>query len=249
MLYLCLLFAGCLHHSFSEPPKQTVLLNSVATLPCPHATGDVTWSRFNKSGKEVTLISIKNGQENRPDKRFGSLANGSLVITKVQYSDTSMYLCNKKHTVYLEVVNSTAQTGGKVPVTPGNVGPGRGLEPDTENQQPSDSWKIPVGVVIGVTLVLSAILTLRFCSGKRSETNTSVENTAVEGIYEEIEDGNIDVESPYYWSTITETPNTSTSPSTNLYSTVNKVKTKGVCREEGVYSLAQNPLQTGNISS
>uniref|UniRef100_A0A8P4GKG7 Uncharacterized protein n=1 Tax=Dicentrarchus labrax TaxID=13489 RepID=A0A8P4GKG7_DICLA len=65
LFYLFVLLAGgfCL----SNPPSVTVLQNSVATLPCPHKMGDVTWTRF-KGGKEVILV--KNGKLETSDERF-----------------------------------------------------------------------------------------------------------------------------------------------------------------------------------
>ncbi|XP_040002245.1 uncharacterized protein LOC120800300 isoform X3 [Xiphias gladius] len=208
LLYLCLLFAGCLRLSFTDSIK-TVQNNTLATLQCPLATGNVSWSRY--------------------------VNDPNVVVPK-------------------------AQPEARAPVTLRNEGPDRSREAaaggaDTENQRPSDLWKIPVGVVIGATLVLLVFFALRFCSEKRAERETNVVKAVTEVIYEEIEDGNVqprrepDVESPYYWSSIIETPNTSTSPNTNaLYTSVNKLKAKGRGNEECVYSVAQIPLQTRNVS-
>lgn len=227
-----------------------MLQNTVATLPCLHPDGNVTWSRY-VHGEKVTLVTIKNGHERSTNKRYGSLVNYSLVITNVKSNDSAMYFCNGKE-IYLEVTtdpNMVAPNdqpeGGNVPVTQMNDRLGFDLEPgqrgtDATAERASDVWKVFVGAVIGVALVLLAILTLRFCSKKRAETNTK--KTVTEVIYEEIGNGNMqqmresDVECPYSCTSIFETSNASTAAAGHLY-TVNKLKTKGRSDEECVYSL------------
>ncbi|KAM7394786.1 hypothetical protein PAMP_021569 [Pampus punctatissimus] len=262
LLYLYLLLAGCLCHSFPAPPVKVVLQNTEATLPCPHPEGDVTWSRY-INGEKVTLVKVKNDHKSSMNERYRSLANYSLLIVNVKDTDSSMYDCNGKK-IYLDVttdpnmvVPNAELEGGNIPVTQindrlgGFLGPGqkgKAAASDAE-QQSSDIWKVPVGAVIGAALMLLAILTLRFCSKKRTGRNINVEKTVNEVIYEEIENDNMqqrresDVECPYYWTSITEIPDTSTPPTDNLYATVNKLKTKGHGDEQCVYSLAQNPLK------
>ncbi|XP_032364990.1 uncharacterized protein LOC116679452 [Etheostoma spectabile] len=247
-LYL-LLLAGCFSCSSTDIPTVKVQQNTVATLPCPHKKGDVTWSRF-RHGNPVILVTIKNGEETISDKRYGSLADNSLVITNVRSSDTATYFCNKTR-VYLDVVtspNGGTPSAGNVPVTQRNSGPG-----STENQQPSGVWKMAVGVVVGAVSVLLAIFTLRFFLKKRSERSTRNDNSDKTGtnepIYEEIEANEGEdsyFESPYYRTSISEPPSASTIPSNNLYSAVTKPTAKGCSGETGVYSLAQHPLQTGS---
>ncbi|XP_034722323.1 uncharacterized protein LOC117941401 [Etheostoma cragini] len=251
-LYL-LLLAGCFCCSSTVIPTVTVQQNTVATLPCPHKKGDVTWSRY-RHGNPVILVTIKNGEETISDKRYGSLADNSLVITNVTPLDTTTYLCNNTR-VYLDVVtppNVGTPSAGNVPVTQRNNGPG-----STENQQPSGFWKMSVCVVVGAVLVLLVIFTLRFFLKKRSERNTRNDNSDKTGtnepIYEEIEANEEQrrgmgsyFESPYYRTSISEPPSASTPPSNNLYSAVTKPTAKGCSGETGVYSLAQHPLQTGN---
>ncbi|XP_054483581.1 uncharacterized protein LOC129117002 isoform X2 [Anoplopoma fimbria] len=77
-LYLYFFLAGCFCYSSNAIPEVTVMQNKVATLPCPCGKGNVTWSRF-INGKKVTLVKIKNGVEERFDKRYGSLADNSLT--------------------------------------------------------------------------------------------------------------------------------------------------------------------------
>ncbi|XP_034721701.1 uncharacterized protein LOC117940569 isoform X1 [Etheostoma cragini] len=229
-LYLFLLFllllAGSFCVSLNDIPTVKVQQNTVATLPCPHKKGDVTWSRY-RHGNPLILVTIKNGEEKRSDKRYGSLADNSLVISHVMPLDTTMYFCNKTR-VFLEVItppNRGATSTGNVPVAPCL----------TENQQPSGFWKMSVGVMVGVVvgavLVLLVIFTLRFFLKKRTERSTRNDNSDTpvtdEPIYEEMNRGqprwrDSYFESPSYWTIISEPPSTSTPPSNNLYSAVTK---------------------------
>lgn len=238
---------------FADVLQINVLQNTVATLPCPHAEGDISWTHLSNS-KHVTLVSIKNGIKNTLHQRYDLLANKSLVIRNVEPSDERMYFCNQRKTAYLKVTTDP----NMVPVTPRNDGLGFGLGPgqkgdaaDSENQQPSDFWKVPVGVVVGAALALLVVLTLRLCSKLKTQTNSNLDKTETEVIYEEIEAGEekprrgSEVESPYYWTSISDAPSSSTPPNNNLYSQVNKLRTKGRSSGECVYYLAQNPAQTG----
>ena len=175
---------------FTDTSTFNVLQNTMATLPCPHKKGDVTWSRY-RDGDLVILVNITNGEEKRSHKRYGSQADNSLVIINVAPFDTAMYWCNKTQ-VFLKVItppNVVAPSAGNIPVTQRNNGLGF-----TENQQPSVFWKVAVGVVVGVVvgamLVLLVILTLRFCFKNRTERRTRNNNldksVADETIYEEM---------------------------------------------------------------
>lgn len=231
----------------------TALQNSQATLPCHDTKENVTWTRYlNGNGNRLTLVRIKNGKEEILDKNFGSLADKSLVIKKVSASDSLTYLCNEKQ-VYLKVTTDPNMVdAGNVRQRNDGLGFGlgpdeKGIAADAENQHSSDFWKIPVGAVVGAALMLLSVLTMRLISKKRRETNANVDKSGTEVIYEEIEAGTqqprreSDVESPYYWTSISEIPSTSTSPNDNLYSTVNKLKT------ECVYYLAEDPTQSGKV--
>ncbi|XP_069578184.1 uncharacterized protein [Brachyistius frenatus] len=243
-LYFYFLLMGCFCLNSADVTKQTVLQHTAATLPCPHAKGNVSWTRY-RSSKLVTLVSIINGLDRRTDKRFSSLADNALYISNVEVLDTSMYMCNGRQTVYLEVTTDTNIVPKARPED--EAGGEHVLDSDQKKQQYSDLWKVPVGVVIGASLVLFSILILRFCSAKRAGRNTSEDQNVNEVIYEDIKDlgeqlrRESGVESPYSWSTITEPPNTCTPLDAHLYSTVNKVKAEG--REACVYFLAQNPPQ------
>nr|XP_019967278.1 PREDICTED: uncharacterized protein LOC109646025 [Paralichthys olivaceus] len=232
LFVLCLLFTGGNCPNVPDVRKTMVQLNSVATLPCPHAAGDVSWTRL-INGDHVILVTITNGQEDRRDKRCGSLVDKSLVIFNVRSSDSAWYFCNRRPTAYLEVTTDLT-------VTPGHDRPGFVLETDhsgtdSEDRQ-SDLWKILVGVVIGAALVL-LVFTLRLCLGRRADRNRDTPEAEV--IYEDIRPP--DGDTPYNWSSVTEASNWTVS------STVNELKVKGRCTDtECVYSFVQNPPQTGN---
>ena len=124
---------------------QTALLDYTAALSCPHADGDVTWSR-KINGEIVPLLSIRGGQETRLSDRYGSLADGALVIRKVQDSDETVYLCNGKKTVYLKVNTGSSEAAPPEDESLASTGSDNlnvDLEPDREGgasdiQRPSD---------------------------------------------------------------------------------------------------------------
>ncbi|KAM3623361.1 uncharacterized protein V6R79_010166 [Siganus canaliculatus] len=260
LLYISVLLTGCLCHSITVPPKEIALQGSMVTLPCPQKQGDVSWRRV-RQGVKVTLVSIKNGNEKVFDKRYGSLADNSLVIRNVTPSDETMYFCNDK-TIYLEVTTDPHKSN----LNAGNVTPRNnrldlsfGLTEEdaageAKSQHPSDFWKVAAGIVIGAALVLLVVFALRYLSKKRGGVNQfthTVDKTSTEVIYEEIGTGEeqlrreTDVESPYYWTPASNASCSTTAPNDNQYSTVNKLKAKVCNTEECVYYLAQSPAQTG----
>lgn len=217
----------------------------MAVLPCPHKKGDISWSRF-INGEKILLVSFKNGRETRTDKRFGYQADNSLVIMKVEPSDSGMYFCNQSQ-IYLEVTTDPSA----VTLRPGgrglDLGPGReGDAADTENQQSSDLWKVLAGVIVAVSLALLSVFTWRICS-RRTRVTKTTSRTRDEEIYDDIgaaeeqPRGGSD-EEPHYWTSETQSP--ITTPDNHLYSTINRLETNS--GEQQVYYLAQNPAQAGN---
>ncbi|MEQ2285609.1 hypothetical protein AMECASPLE_033731 [Ameca splendens] len=244
LLFVCFLLAGSFCHS-TGIRNQTVFLNTNASLPCSHAHGDVTWSRY-RNMKRKTLVSITKGVVDIPDKRFGLQADGALLIRNVDFSDESMYLCNLKQEVYLKVISDSNEQipkdGPGDRAAPGKDEPVVRLESEqkeaaAEIQHSSDSWKIPVGVVLGAALLLLMFLALRVWSSKRAEIRNSKENVS-EVVYEEIQDTDqlqdSELECRYY-STIMDGANSSTPSEPHLYSSVNRLRVEGWSR------VAQNP--------
>ncbi|XP_060918899.1 uncharacterized protein LOC132993215 [Labrus mixtus] len=254
-LLFCLL-AGCSSYCCADVKEVFASQRETVTLPCPVKSGDVTWKHLTGSHEGKTLVTIQNGEEKITNKnKYGSLADNSLVIKKVEASDYRMYFCNK-HQVYLQETAdpNTLPDAGNEPknqgldfhLEPGQKGVPAGDEAASGDES-SDLWKVPVGVLIGAALVLFAVFTLRFCSRRKTETHSNVDKT-MEVIYEEIEGvgeqsvRESDVESPYYSSCIRETPNTTTTwTNDHLYSSVNKLRSNGDGRHECVYNLAQDP--------
>ncbi|MEQ2193048.1 hypothetical protein XENOCAPTIV_022472, partial [Xenoophorus captivus] len=109
-------------------------------------------------------------------------------------------------------------------------------EAAAEIQHSSDSWKIPVGVVLGAALLLLMFLALRVWSSRRAEIRNSKENVS-EVVYEELQDTHqlqdSELESRYY-STIMDGANSSTPSEPHLYSSVNRLRVEGWsrCRPE-----------------
>lgn len=202
---------------------------TMATLTCPQAYTDVSWTRY-RNGEKITLASIKNGREIIPDKRFALQADKSLVIMKVNLSDSGMYQCNFKK-IYLNVmtIGSTLDPNGK------------NAADESGDQTSPEIWKTAAGIAVGAVLALLSIVTLILCLKWRGQKNQN--QTVAEVVYEEVKHVEEEpwLENPYVY--ISETADTSTATVSDLYSKVNK------WREECVYSLAQTSPQTGSLGS
>ncbi|XP_026215162.1 uncharacterized protein LOC113161638 [Anabas testudineus] len=244
LLYLYCLLAGrvCLSVSGQKTKPESevrVLEKTTAVLSCPDKTAPVTWSRV-QGGETVTLV--KNGHVETTDGRFRTQEDGSLVITDVKDSDTSMYQCNRKY-VYLNV--SKVQPEGEVtprndeldpgpdPSEPDPSGPDHS-GPDPENHPSSDWWKVPVGVFVGSSLVVLVLVALRFWSKLKTEREPRVKKTVTEVIYQEIEDEQKrdPGDQSLVYTAISVAPSSSSVPRPN--------------GDECVYSLLQNSVQKGN---
>lgn len=230
------------HHHFcflfTEIPRVTALQHSDAVLTCPHAQGDVTWSRSTSTGDLLKFLTVRDGLVWSSEQRFGSRENHQLVIRNVVQSDTSLYLCNGRTTVYLEVTVGPKDQ----PVTPRceQKGTAAGVEPP-----PSDSWKVPVAVLGGAALVLLSMLTLRLWKARKAARSAS--GVEAEVVYEEIGNRHVEpgltaaqVESPYCCSEI-RAPALTPPP---LYSTVHKTTPGARAADPCVYYLTQSPSQT-----
>ncbi|KAK2918412.1 hypothetical protein Q8A73_002783 [Channa argus] len=184
MFHLYVLLAGSLCHTvtgqFLPPPSVTVLQDTTAVIPCPDPRPDVTWSCF-IHGATVTLVSVKDGQKQKTDKRFELQADNSLVINNVKSDDTSLYLCNGKQ-VYLNVVtnSSVKETQPEGKVTPRNKEvdlesdqSGTAAAGDTVDQPSSDLccsfYYVKVVAVVCAALLLLSISTLKFCSKTKTQ--------------------------------------------------------------------------------
>ncbi|XP_067333237.1 uncharacterized protein [Channa argus] len=79
------------------------------SLPCPQPMEPkVTWSRKTNGHKEDILTAHDRDEKhiNDPDKRFSSLADKSLHISRAAVSDSGTYFCNNKKAVELTVIPS-----------------------------------------------------------------------------------------------------------------------------------------------
>ncbi|XP_065804563.1 uncharacterized protein [Labrus bergylta] len=76
-------------------------------LPCPHPVDKVKWSR-EKNGKKTDLMTVEGEKETKhisdPYKYYSSLADKSLRIRRVMFSDDGRYLCNDEAAVDLTVI-------------------------------------------------------------------------------------------------------------------------------------------------
>ncbi|KAM8878158.1 uncharacterized protein AB9W97_014136 [Spinachia spinachia] len=223
LLPLVLVLTGGFCSSGGGAPPWTVLQGTEATLPCPDGAGDVTWSRF-INGRKVVLVTVANGVEKTEDKRYGSRAKTSLVITNVTPFDTAMHFCNDKK-VYLRVTEDPDEVGPEGG-TPTSAGPGlKATAGDAENRPPPRRWRGPVGMVAAAALVMLGVLTVNFCIQNRTARTTELHKTEV--IYEEIHVGAESYfDSPHH--------------------VAKEPPSRGHGWQEAVYSLAQRPLNAGS---
>ncbi|KAL3995750.1 olfactory receptor [Sarotherodon galilaeus] len=249
LLYVCFLLCVHVCHSAAGIPTVSTQQHTDAVLTCPHAQGDVTWSRAIR-GTRVTLLTVSNGHVSSSSERFGSRNNNELLIRNVVESDTSMYLCNERKTAYLNVTTDPSMvdqtvTGRK---DPDQKVPAAGAD----TAPPSDLWKVPVGVLAGAALVLLSMLTLRLWRAEKAARDTRAVLSEV--VYEEIGHADMEpgptpeskVENPYCCSEVSDQSNTSTAPAAPLYSNLCRPQPEGHDSDTCVYYLTQNPLQIGS---
>ncbi|XP_060915250.1 uncharacterized protein LOC132990811 [Labrus mixtus] len=98
-LLSCNLTAAIIHEIVEQ--KKSI------TLPCPHPVGKVKWSR-EKNGNKTDLMTVEGEKETKhisdPHKYYSSLADKSLYIKRVEFSDDGRYLCNDEAAVDLTVI-------------------------------------------------------------------------------------------------------------------------------------------------
>ncbi|XP_039862605.1 contactin-3-like isoform X3 [Simochromis diagramma] len=94
--------AGLTHEGVKEGTQLT--------LPCPHSVeGGVRWSRESGGSRADILTADGDGTKkhiNDPQKRYGSQADGSLIILRAAPSDSGRYFCNHEAAVELTVIPS-----------------------------------------------------------------------------------------------------------------------------------------------
>ncbi|XP_042291849.1 uncharacterized protein LOC121913206 isoform X3 [Thunnus maccoyii] len=108
---LLALVLGC--NVTAEIIHQIVEEEQQVSLRCSHSVeGKVTWSR-EINGNTVDIFIVDGEREQRfndPHKRYGSLADKSLHISRVAVSDSGKYLCNNEAAVELTVIPSGTTT-------------------------------------------------------------------------------------------------------------------------------------------
>ncbi|XP_042291855.1 uncharacterized protein LOC121913211 [Thunnus maccoyii] len=104
---LLALVLGC--NVTAEIIHQVVKEEQQVSLRCSHSVeGKVTWSR-EINGNTVNIFIVDGDREQRfndPHKRYGSIADKSLHISRVAVSDSGKYLCNNESAVELTVIPS-----------------------------------------------------------------------------------------------------------------------------------------------
>ncbi|XP_044028430.1 uncharacterized protein LOC122864813 [Siniperca chuatsi] len=115
-IYSCLLafVLGC--NVTAEIQQKIIREKASISLRCPHSVeGKVTWSREINGNKVDIITADPDGdiRHNDPGRRYSSLADKSLHISRAAVSDTGRYFCNNELAMELTVIPS----GHKVPPT------------------------------------------------------------------------------------------------------------------------------------
>ncbi|KAF3706931.1 hypothetical protein EXN66_Car000102 [Channa argus] len=108
-VYSCWFFLVLGSNAAAEIIQKVFEEKQQISLPCPRPQdAKVTWSRETNGHKEDILTAHDRDEKhiNDPDKRFSSLGDKSLYISRAAVSDSGTYFCNNKKAVELTVIPS-----------------------------------------------------------------------------------------------------------------------------------------------
>ncbi|XP_067333705.1 uncharacterized protein [Channa argus] len=108
-VYSCWFFLVLGSNAAAEIIQKVFEEKQQISLPCPPPVdAKVTWSRETNGHKEDILTAHDGDKKhiNDPDKRFSSLGDKSLYISRAAVSDSGTYFCNNKKAVELTVIPS-----------------------------------------------------------------------------------------------------------------------------------------------
>ncbi|XP_067333433.1 myb-like protein U isoform X5 [Channa argus] len=108
-VYSCWFFLVLGSNAAAEIIQKVFEEKQQISLPCPPPVdAKVTWSRETNGHKEDILTAHDRDEKhiNDPDKRFSSLGDKSLYISRAAVSDSGTYFCNNKKAVELTVIPS-----------------------------------------------------------------------------------------------------------------------------------------------
>ncbi|XP_067333495.1 hepatitis A virus cellular receptor 1-like isoform X1 [Channa argus] len=108
-VYSCWFFLVLGSNAAAEIIQKVFEEKQQISLPCPRPVdAKVTWSRETNGHKEDILTAHDRDEKhiNDPDKRFSSLGDKSLYISRAAVSDSGTYFCNNKKAVELTVIPS-----------------------------------------------------------------------------------------------------------------------------------------------
>ncbi|XP_067333461.1 hepatitis A virus cellular receptor 1 homolog isoform X8 [Channa argus] len=112
-VYSCWFFLVLGSNAAAEIIQKVFEEKQQISLPCPPPVdAKVTWSRETNGHKEDILTAHDRDEKhiNDPDKRFSSLGDKSLYISRAAVSDSGTYFCNNKKAVELTVIPSEPPT-------------------------------------------------------------------------------------------------------------------------------------------
>ncbi|XP_067333685.1 hepatitis A virus cellular receptor 1 homolog isoform X3 [Channa argus] len=112
-VYSCWFFLVLGSNAAAEIIQKVFEEKQQISLPCPPPVdAKVTWSRETNGHKEDILTAHDRDKKhiNDRDKRFSSLGDRSLYISRAAVSDSGTYFCNNKTAVELTVIPSEPPT-------------------------------------------------------------------------------------------------------------------------------------------
>ncbi|XP_067333569.1 salivary glue protein Sgs-3-like isoform X3 [Channa argus] len=119
-VYSCWFFLVLGSNAAAEIIQKVFEEKQQISLPCPRPVdAKVTWSRETNGHKEDILTAHDRDEKhiNDPDKRFSSLGDKSLYISRAAVSDSGTYFCNNKKAVELTVIPSEPTKPNPTPST------------------------------------------------------------------------------------------------------------------------------------
>ncbi|XP_067333479.1 uncharacterized protein [Channa argus] len=253
-VYSCWFFLVLGSNAAAEIIQKVFEEKQQISLPCPPPVdAKVTWSRETNGHKEDILTAHDRDEKhiNDPDKRFSSLGDKSLYISRAAVSDSGTYFCNNKKAVELTVIPSEPPT----PKPTTKPKPSTSTTTTTTSttiatatttsttSQPNPAAALMVGVTVPFTVLIIIIITIVYFTRRRRCKRR--ENEEIYHVYDDIQDGPPNAVGP---ATFSMTPFSGASDQTEpTYSTICEYPpTEIKMATESPYSLISGTVVDGN---
>ncbi|XP_067333592.1 uncharacterized protein [Channa argus] len=164
-VYSCWFFLVLGSNAAAEIIQKVFEEKQQISLPCPPPVDPkVTWSR-ETNGHKVDILTVHDRDEkhiNDPDKRFSSLGDKSLYISRAAVSDSGTYFCNNKKAVELTVIPSEPTKPKPTPST------------STTTTTTSTSTTIATATTTATTSTSTTIATATTTTTTTTSTSTTI---------------------------------------------------------------------------